>query len=80
MHRPAGADDCGVAAALAPIVLELHRQAGERINGRRGNGDRVSVTLPYVTESLRGIIGALGRRLVGKQIKLSQLVFRGMLI
>jgi hypothetical protein len=52
MHGLAVADDCGVAAALAPIAPKLHRQAGERI------GDR------------RGIIGALGRRFVGEQVKL----------
>jgi hypothetical protein len=43
MHRPAVADDRGVAAALASIVFQLHRQAGERIVGWRGD-DRCNIT------------------------------------
>jgi len=43
MHGLAGADDRGVAAALASIVFQLHRQAGERIVGWRGD-DRCNIT------------------------------------
>jgi hypothetical protein len=79
MHGLAGADDRGVAATLAPIVCQLHRQTGERVVGWRGDGrcDIIDAKTETVSDLANRVFG---RCLVGKQIKLPRsLVFRAVL-
>ena len=67
VHRLAVADGGDVGAATAKVVLELHRQAGERIGGSGNGGWHV-------------VLNALGRRRLEQVELLRGLVFLSVLM